>query len=232
MKKLTTLAGSIALLLIITVIFFDIEESQQNIEKSEMPLLHNGIVEVKADAIETDQSPVNHSINKPDQTGDASVAQVNHQSVDAGDNSNNNREPEYHSEHIIVYPDEIDPVQSVSPDGAYYISVNNIYIDDAVEFPAEDYQRITLTTSLGNQSGALVDIKADALALIDRDGNYYRPSPVVDLSPNLIDTDLYIGETVVGFVSFEIPAETTADILELCINDFHPCVQPLQARLP
>jgi hypothetical protein len=52
------------------------------------------------------------------------------------------------------------------------------------------------------------------------------------MTPALIGTELAPGESVYGFVNFDIPVNTREAILEWCLAEPHPCEQPLQSPLP
>lgn len=134
---------------------------------------------------------------------------------------------------VTVTPDGTPEIKEDLPgtyimvsDPDYYMFVSYTVTDPSAEVePATN--RVVLSVNLGNNTGDTITVRNEALTLLDEDGNRFTPVADMSLDPQLLGNELNQGESVYGFVSFDIPDDANPAYLEWCLSGDSPCERPL-----
>lgn len=133
---------------------------------------------------------------------------------------------------------------NTSADANLYLVVTRAdrYTDTPSENPipesfpelAEGQQFVFITATLGNEGDETINIAREALALRTTEGTNYAPIEIEGISPLLYGMSLAGSDSVIGFVLFSIPVDSTPDVLAWCPTgvSVEGCAELLQYRIP
>lgn len=130
-----------------------------------------------------------------------------------------NREPAFEQTHV-------------SRDGAVFIAPS--YLSERSQPASDEKTRlVAVTMTLGNKGAADIEIGAEAVRLIDADGNRYAPAKSsLDLVPALVNTVLLAQDSIYGAVEFTIPTHVKPAAVELCLDGSGACEVAIHASIP
>lgn len=111
---------------------------------------------------------------------------------------------------------------AAQPSEDYFLVVKNVSRQSERDAPA-GFVIITITAAVSNQSGPTASVSQDSIALLDVDGNDYRPFVDSTVSPSLLEQELQIATSIIGFASFYIPSEIVVDQMMWCPSGSIPC---------
>ena len=119
---------------------------------------------------------------------------------------------------------------AAQPSDDYFLVVKNVSHQIERAAPA-GFTIITITAAVSNQSGPTATVTQDSIALLDENGNDYRPFVDPTISPSLLEYELEIATSIIGFASFYIPSEQIVDRMMWCPSGSIPCDEAAFAPL-